>query len=86
MVNAIMSREFGFGFELSLQDLTAINLCKEGNQYADEQSTMSLFGNANKKHLPKSPFICTLEIGIRNDGYWVYKYMAVQLEDCADCL
>ena len=77
MVSAIMSREFGFGFKLTLQELAAINLCRAGKQYADEESATTLFGNANRKKLTESPFIRTLEIGIRKDGYWTYKHMVV---------
>jgi hypothetical protein len=85
MVSAIMSREFGFGFLLTLQELAAINLIRTGKQYADEESATALFGDANKPKLTESPFIRTLEIGIRKDGYWTYKHMVVQLEDCVDC-
>jgi hypothetical protein len=85
MVSAIMSREFGFGFKLTLQELAAINLLRTEKQYADEESATALFGNAKKPKLTESPFIRTLEIGIRKDGYWTYKHMVVQLEDCVDC-
>jgi len=27
-----------------------------------------------------------IAIGINNDGYWMLYHMAVQLEDCIDCL
>jgi hypothetical protein len=57
MVSAIMSREFGFGFALTLQELAAINLSRTGKQYADEESATALFGDANKTKLTESPFI-----------------------------
>jgi hypothetical protein len=86
MVSAIVSREFGFGFELTVEELSAINLRRQGKKYADEESATLLFGNADKMKLTESPFIRTLEIGIRKEGYWTYKHMVVQLEDCIDCL
>jgi hypothetical protein len=82
----MQSREFGFGFAPTLAELSTINLRREGNKYTDEESAMSLFGNANKKKLTESPFIRKLEIGIRKEGYWKYMHMCIQFEDCIDCI
>jgi hypothetical protein len=86
MVSAIVSREFGFGFVLTNEELSAINLLRQGKKYADEESATSLFGHAKKAKLETSPFIRSLEIGMRKEGYWTYKHMVIQLEDCVDCV
>jgi len=38
------------------------------------------------KTLSESPFVQTITVGANNDGYWTCYHMAVQLEDCIDCL
>jgi hypothetical protein len=41
-------------------------------------------GSANKKDLVSLPFVHYLEYGKGKDGYWSYKHMVLQLEDCTD--
>ncbi len=47
---------------------------------------MSKKGTAPKKDLKHSPFVVEFEYGANNEGYWSYKHMVLQLEDCVDCL
>jgi hypothetical protein len=62
MLSVMQSREFSFGFGLTIQELSAINLQREGKKCAEEESVTSLFGNTNKKKLYKSPLIRKLEM------------------------
>ena len=39
-----------------------------------------------KKDLKDSPFVVYFELGANNEGYWTYNHMAIQFEDCVDCL
>jgi hypothetical protein len=36
--------------------------------------------------LKHSPFVVYFELGANNEGYWTYNHMAIQFEDCVDCL
>jgi hypothetical protein len=47
---------------------------------------MAINGQTSKKHLEDSPFVKHFELGINNEGYWTYNHMAIQFEDCVDCL
>jgi hypothetical protein len=86
MVSAMCSREFGFGFVISRQQLATINLLRQGKLYADEEAATYLLGNPQKSELTESPFIRFLEYGATKDGYWSYRHMVLQIEDCIDCL
>jgi hypothetical protein len=84
MISAMCSREFGFGYFISNEELTKINEARKNTKYADEEAATYLFGNPNKKDLLESPFIRELEYGTGKDGYWTYKHMVIQIEDCID--
>jgi len=45
-----------------------------------------LYGSSAKKSLIDNPFVRYLDYGSRKDGYWTYRHMVVQIEDCSDCL
>ena len=55
-------------------------------QYSDAEAAIEKRGTAYKAELQKSPFVCELEYGINNEGYWTYENMVLQLEDCIDVL
>ena len=57
-----------------------------GKKHADEEAATHLFGNATKKPLKDSPFVQYLEYGSGKDGYWTYRHMVIQIENCIDCL
>ena len=61
MVSAMCSREFGFGFKITSEQLLVINLQRQGKAYADEEAVTYLLGNTNKTDLTESPFIRYLE-------------------------
>ena len=84
MISAICSREFGFGFELTPEQLLLVNAARDGKKYSDEEAAKAVNGNPNKLALTKSPFVIEFEYGQDNQGYWDYNQMVTQLEDCVD--
>ena len=86
MVSAFTSRELGFGYSLSYENLMKVNEYRKGKKYGDEKASIQLFGNSFKKELTDSPFVRKLEYGANKEGYWCYEHMVVQLEDCIDVL
>jgi len=84
MISAFVSREFGFGFYISLEDLEKVNKEREGKKYSDEDAAKKVLGNSFKAPLTKSPFVVEFEYGANNQGYWDYDHMIIQFEDCID--
>jgi hypothetical protein len=85
MISAFVSREFGFGFAISLEDLEKVNKKREGKKYSDEDAAKKIRGNSsNKAPLTQSPFVVEFEYGANNQGYWDYDHMIIQFEDCID--
>ena len=79
MASALVSRAFGFGYELNDQQLSEINKTREGKKYADEEASIYLYGSASKKPLVESPFVRYLDYGSGKDGYWTYRHMVLQI-------
>ena len=88
MISAFVSREFGYGLKLSQEDILKINQLRRGNDkhYSDEEAAKLVTGKSCKPILTKSPFVLEFEYGAAQQGYWKYDHMAVQMEDCVDCL
>ena len=63
-----------------------INEARRGRNYVDVDAAMAIHGQATKKDLKHSPFVVYFELGTNNEGYWTYNHMAIQFEDCVDCL
>jgi DNA-binding transcriptional regulator YhcF (GntR family) len=85
MISAFCSREFGFGLDISLEDLAKVNKKREGTKYSDEDAAKKIRGNSsNKAGLTESPFVVEFEYGANNQGYWDYDHMIIQFEDCID--
>jgi hypothetical protein len=84
MVSALCSREFGFGLDVSVEELATVNEFRKNTKYGDEDAAIYLLGSADKKDLDASPFVRYLEYGKGKDGYWSYNHMVLQLEDCTD--
>jgi hypothetical protein len=81
MISGTMSR----GFTLSKEELAQVNEMRLGKSYEDAESVNAKCRSANKMPLTKSPFIREFKYGSKGDGYWSYKHMVIQLEDCIDC-
>ena len=86
MVSAIISHAFGFGLDITAEELLVINEKREGKEYTDMEAATYLFGNSSKKPLKESPFVRYLEYGSGKYGYWTYRHMVIQIEDCIDSL
>ena len=63
-----------------------MNNTRENKVYTDTGAIIYLFGTSDKKPLTKSPFVRYLNYGSGKDGYWTYRHMVVQIEDCLDIL
>lgn len=86
MLSSFVSRDFGYGCDLTPSQLDTINQFRENKAYLDEDAAVFVHGNKNKKKLIESPFVRWLHYGQNNDGYWNYHHMIVQLGDIIDCL
>jgi hypothetical protein len=86
MVSALQSRETGFGVHISEIQFDEINEARRGRNYVDVDAAIAIHGQATKKDLKHSPFVVYFELGANNEGYWTYNHMAIQFEDCVDCL
>jgi hypothetical protein len=84
MISAFVSREFGFGFELTNEQLQEVNAKRVGEKYKDETAAKNKHGTDLKQPLTTSPFYLEFEYGASFEGYWTYDSMVLQLEDCAD--
>ena len=88
MLSAFVSREFGFGRDLSEDELVRINTARRGigKTYIDTQAAMEILKSIDKPILTESPLIKYLYIGANNEGYWNSSHMSLQLEDVVDCI
>ena len=48
MVSAMISREFGFGMEITEAQLLVVNLARQGGKYTDEEAATHLNGIPDK--------------------------------------
>ena len=86
MVSAMVSRATGFGLQITDEQLLEINKLRLNKSYVDAEAATYLRGSSTKKPLKESPFIIYLDYGSGKDGYWTYRHMVLQIEDCVDCL
>ena len=86
MISAFVSREFGYGYELTAHCLQLINESRRRQKYINEESAINKNGSNMKRQLLTSPFVRQLEYGANKEGYWDFDCMALQLEDCIDCM
>jgi hypothetical protein len=83
MISAFQSHEFGFGMDITDEELPKINETRRGEKYADEVAVIAKRGTAEKKDLKHSPFVVEFKYGANN---WSYEHMVLHLEDCVDCV
>ena len=86
MLSAFVSREFGFGFELTEAQLDHINAYRKGQNYLDVESAMEINKTTVKPKLTSTPFISYFQYGANYEGYWNYSTMVLQFEDVVDVL
>ena len=85
MISAFTSREYGWGMDLSDNELKKINEKREGEDYFDKDAALEVHETTKKKPLTLSPFVRKFEFGGTN-GYWNGSHTAMQVEDIMDCL
>ncbi len=85
MVSAFQSREFGWGMEITDQQMVRINQRQFQQDYFDKVAANDVHGGKKKALLSTSPFIRLFEFGGRN-GYWTGNHMILQTKDCIDFL
>jgi hypothetical protein len=67
--------------------LGRINLSWRGQKLANEHVAKDVFnGAAEKKELKESLSVKHFELGANNEGCCRHNHVALQLEDCVDCL
>jgi len=81
MISAFVSREYGFGIDLSPDNLARVNQKRNGTKYSDEVAAKAVYGNTNKSPLTYNPFVTEFEYGVAGQGYWDYNHMVLQMED-----
>ena len=87
MYSAFVSRDFGFGHNLSDAQLQVVNkYWRNNNLYLDEEAAIKVYNRKTKAPLTTSPFIREFDYGSNQDGYWCYETMVIQFEDTLDCL
>ena len=86
MLSSFVSRDFGYGHDLTESQLIEVNNYRRGKCYVDEEAAIAVNGKKEKNNLTSSPFVCWLDYGINFEGYWNYHHMIVQLEDIVDVL
>jgi hypothetical protein len=86
MISAFTGRAVGFGRFMTDEELRQVNASRSGQDYISSDAATKLYGSAKKGELKTTPFICFLEVGINNEGYWNASYMAIQVEDIIDSL
>jgi hypothetical protein len=73
MLSAFVSREFGFGRQLTEAELVKINYERRrgiNKTYTDTQAAMEILKTTEKPELKESPFIKCLFIRANNEGFW----------------
>jgi hypothetical protein len=91
MLSAFVSREFGFGRQMTEDELAEVNMRRQttalgSGTYRDTIAAMEILGTMRKPTLKESPFVKSLFIGINNEGYWNSYHMSLQFEDVIDCV
>ncbi len=85
MVSAFQSREFGWGMEITNQQMARINQRRIQQDYFDKVAANKVHGSTKKAPLTTSPFVHLFEFGGKN-GYWTGTHMILQTKGCIDCL
>ena len=65
---------------------TSLDSHAVGNQWGIFHGKKKTLTVSQKAGAKINTFFCELEYGANLDGYWTYKHMMIQLEDCQDIL
>jgi hypothetical protein len=74
MISTFVSREFGFGINLTQEQLQKVNQVRQGKKYRDETAAKETREKADKVPLKSSTFVIEFEYGASNQGYWKYDH------------
>ena len=77
MLSSFVSRDFGYGLNLTQGQLNEVNNYREGKNYLDRDAAIEVHGKIQKPKLTDSPFVRWLDYGVNFDGYWNYHHMIV---------
>jgi len=77
MISGMQSKDFGFGLQISKEQLTLINASHLGQNYCDMTAAMEIYRSSEKKPLSELPFLRAITIGVNNGGYWTSYHMTV---------
>jgi len=86
MLSAMQSQDFGFGLPMTLDQFAQVNIVRAKQHYVDKAAVIAIYWHMKKPPLKVLPFVQTITIGVNNDGYWMLYHIAIQLDDCVDCL
>ena len=86
MLSSFVSQDFGYGYNLTDDELAIVNRYRLGKTYKDEDAAMEVLKSIHKKPLQNSPFVRRFEYRINSQGYWDYNHMILQFEDVVDTL
>ena len=86
MISGFVSRELGFGWDITEEQYDAINRSREGQKYMDQDAAKKVKGSADKQPLVKDPSIFEFEPGTNAQGWWTYDHFVLQIEDVCDVL
>ena len=87
MYSSYVSRDFGYGFFMSKEDLEEVNKKRDSENYMDVEAAKEIYhGSIKKPKLTCSPFIRTFDYGKNKEGYWSFSHLVLQFEDIVDCL
>ena len=69
IISAFQSCKFGFGLDMSAEELVRVNNARKGQKQRDEKAAKEKQGSKMKKDLPESPFVQEFEYRVANEGY-----------------
>lgn len=69
MISAFQSREFGFGFAITPEQLKKVNEKRVGERYVDKEAAKLKRGKIQKEPLISSPFYIKFEYSAQKEGY-----------------
>lgn len=57
MLSSFCSRDFGYGFDLSEDQLAVVNRFREGKEYLEDEAALEVMKTKKKEKLTSFPFI-----------------------------
>lgn len=64
-----MSREFGYSFQISTEEMDKVNESRRGESYKDDAADVLIHSKVTKDELTKSSFEVTVECGCNSKEY-----------------